>query len=99
MPDSVFARVIGGDDAGTDALVLQYFYYWDSEYSPDGGAFTFKLHDNDFEGLMIFLDKTDISKPYRVVFNGYQYTDLPGFPNENLVIYEEGAVEEEVMFI
>lgn len=98
MPDSVFGRVIGGEDAGTDALVLQYFYYWNAEYSPDGGAYTFKLHDNDFECLMIFLDKSDISTPYRVVFNGYQYTNLPGFPNENIVIFEEGATEEEVFF-
>ncbi|MCE7735479.1 MAG: hypothetical protein GPJ54_11415 [Candidatus Heimdallarchaeota archaeon] len=98
MPDGVHGRVIGGNDAGIDALVLQYFYYWNEEYSPDGGTFTFKLHDNDFEGLMIFLDKTDISTPYRIVFNGYQYTELPGFPSENLVIFEAGATEEKLQF-
>lgn len=47
---------------------------------------------------MIFLDKSDISTPYRIVFNGYQYTELPGFPNENLVIFEEGVTEEKLQF-
>ena len=47
---------------------------------------------------MIFLDKSDISTPYRIVFNGYQYTELPGFPNENLVIFEKGVTEEKLQF-
>ncbi|MCE7734796.1 MAG: hypothetical protein GPJ54_07975 [Candidatus Heimdallarchaeota archaeon] len=98
MPDLVSGRVIAGTDGTHESLVLQYFFYWDAEYSPDGGAYSFNLHENDFEGLLIYLDTTDIFNPYRYVFNGYQYTDLPGFPNENIVIFEENAVIGEVEF-
>ena len=91
LPDDLVGRVIIGDDNGINAMVLQYFFFWNAEYSPDGGIYSVKLHQNDFEAFYVYYDLDNFGEPYRMVFNNYIYTDLPGFPNENLLILQKGA--------
>ncbi|MCE7735728.1 MAG: hypothetical protein GPJ54_12670 [Candidatus Heimdallarchaeota archaeon] len=99
MPDYVVGRVISGNDQGTSALVLQYYYYWATENSPDGGIYSFELHKNDFEAVLIYLDTSNIDQPYRVVFNSWQYSNLDEFPSENILILEKGALPSNLNYV
>ncbi|OLS27444.1 MAG: hypothetical protein HeimC2_11070, partial [Candidatus Heimdallarchaeota archaeon LC_2] len=99
MPDSVVGRVISGNDGGTSALVLQYYFYWATENSPDGGLYTFELHQNDFEVLLIYLDTANLDQPYRVVFNNWQYSNLGEFPAENTLILEKNAATSSQTYV
>ncbi len=95
MPNATLGRVIVGDDDGRNAAVLQYYLYWDSENSPDGGPITFELHKNDFEAVLVYLDLADLTCPYRIVFNDWQYSDITDFPAESMLILEENAIQED----
>ena len=99
LPNDLVGRVIIGEDNGINAMVLQYFFYWNNEYSPDGGLYSFNLHKNDFEAFYVYYDLNNFSEPYRYVFNNYIYSNIPGFPNENLLILEKGANETENEYV
>jgi len=98
LPNDLLGRIIIGPDGGHQAMVLQYFFYWNYEYSPDGGVYSFELKKNDFEAFYIYYDLNDFSDPYRIVFNNYIYSDVPGFPNQNLLILEDGATDTTLNF-
>ncbi len=91
MPTLVVGRVISGTDSGSTALLLQYYFYWDTENSPDGGTYSFELHKNDYEALYIYIRPTSITSPYRIVFNDWQYTDVTDFPAQQLLILDGSA--------
>ncbi len=93
LPDNVFGRVLEGDDNGTDALVLQYLFYWPNERNLLGVT----LHNYDFELVLIYLNISDGLSPYRLVFNNYFYTD-DSDPSEDILILEKGAVEETIEY-
>jgi len=95
LPNDLVARVVVGNDNGKQAVVLQYFFYWNAEYSPDGGVYSFMLHKNDYEAFYIYYDLQNLGQPYRMVFNNYIYSQIPGFPNDNLLILETGATASE----
>ena len=90
MPDYVFARVISGTDNGIDALVLQYYFYWNAQYAPDaiGG---FQTHQNDFQVFLVYLDTSDPLTPYRIVFNNWFYTDVTQAPSTQIDIFDANA--------
>ncbi|MHA2253178.1 MAG: hypothetical protein ACXAD7_22645 [Candidatus Kariarchaeaceae archaeon] len=91
MPDLVAGRVIQGDDNGRNAIVLQYYFYWETENTPTLLG-NFETHANDFEVLLVYLDASEPTIPYRLVFNNWFYTDLTEFPSESILILEEDAI-------
>jgi len=99
MPDYVAGRVVKGFDGSMAAYVLQYFYYWDSEFAPDGIG-GFETHRNDFEAIYIYLSASNIYQPYRLVFNNFFYLDVATaeFPSEDILILSEGASPNTLTF-
>jgi len=93
LPDDLVGRIVIGDDNGVNAMVLQYFFYWNGEYSPDGGNFSYYLHQNDFEAFYVYYDLDDFDEPYRIVFNNYIYKNISDFPGKKLLILEKGGIE------
>ncbi len=93
LPDDLVGRIVIGNDNGVNAMVLQYFFYWNGEYSPDGGNFSYYLHQNDFEAFYVYYDLDDFDEPYRIVFNNYIYKNISDFPGKKLLILEKGGIE------
>ncbi|RMG25855.1 MAG: hypothetical protein D6732_21965 [Methanobacteriota archaeon] len=88
LPDQTLGRIIQGSENGKNVLVLQYYMYWETENAPQD---TFETHKNDFEVVLVYLDLADLSEPYRVVFNSWQYTDFTDFPAEDILVLDKGV--------
>ena len=98
LPKLVAGRLSRGNDSGIDAYVLQYYFYWDNEKSPSFGGFSpFEFHQNDFEALLVYFDASNLTSPYRIVFNNWQYSSaLSEFPAEDILILEKGADDKNI---
>ncbi|MHA1308207.1 MAG: hypothetical protein ACTSQN_13030 [Candidatus Heimdallarchaeota archaeon] len=72
--DNVTARVLVGPDADkgiSNAICIQYLFYWVEEYFPF--PVDVKFHEDDYEEFLIFIDPSDIMSPYRFVFDDGSY--------------------------